>query len=407
MAAKMKSMKKLISGEGLDCGEHQLNAALSMEAGSRSPLPPSPNHQSHTENDINQSSHLIRGFLSSNDSLNNVSTSSSISPGLKHIPSKPPRKSLTSIENADKGRDITTKTQQHKFTKYQDYEPVSLAQTGAPESSKSNTIVLKPAPPIPTTAVSSTNSSKSLISVFSETAASHVNEDEPPRLPLRNESKNSDDRNYERIETISNAWKTLGMNDVKHTERLTPTEDDLVDFVWQRSQSQKEIGADARRNKNAKKLTPIVNTYCDADELPLNKKNAEDNYDKLEFFATKTNTSNDYRTIVTINSPPYKKQTSQPVTSNDYEIIGECGTATVSVPEHTPYRLADDSHMGYGVLRKPASMNTVPLKSNTTQKASKNNLATAINGLTDTDELLHHRKFNGLEYAMVSKPKQV
>lgn len=37
MAAKMKSMKKLINGDNnigsLDCGEHQLNAALSMEAG--------------------------------------------------------------------------------------------------------------------------------------------------------------------------------------------------------------------------------------------------------------------------------------------------------------------------------------------------------------------------------------
>ncbi|KAJ8919009.1 hypothetical protein NQ315_016914, partial [Exocentrus adspersus] len=45
IASKMKSMKKLLSGESmplLDCGELQLQAALSMEAGSRSPLPPSP-----------------------------------------------------------------------------------------------------------------------------------------------------------------------------------------------------------------------------------------------------------------------------------------------------------------------------------------------------------------------------
>lgn len=398
MANKMKSMKKLINGESiasLDCGEHQLNAALSMEAGSRSPLPPSPNHQSHSENDISQSGHLIRGFLSSNDSLNNVSTSSSVSSVIKHIPNKPPRKSLTSIENNDKGRDLPVKPQ--KFTKYQDYEPVSLAQTGPPDSAKSTTVVLKPAPPIPTS--SSTNSSKSLVSIISDSGSNHPIQDAPPQLPLRNESMTLDDRNYERIENISNAWKTLGVNDVKHTEHHTNSEDGLVEFVWQRSQSQKDLGGDARRNK---KPLPTISAYCDADELPLAKKNIEDNYDKLEFFATKTNnTSNDYRTIVTINTPAYKKQTSQPVTSNDYEIIGECGS-TMPVPDHKTYRLADDSHMGYGVLRKPGSLNT-----SGTQYQAKSNLPSPISGFTDTDEFLHHRKFNGLEYAMVSKPKQV
>lgn len=43
----MKSMKKLLSGETtppiLECGEAQLQAALTMEARSRTPLPPSPN----------------------------------------------------------------------------------------------------------------------------------------------------------------------------------------------------------------------------------------------------------------------------------------------------------------------------------------------------------------------------
>lgn len=408
MAAKMKSMKKLINGESLgslDCGEHQLNAALSMEAGSRSPLPPSPiHHQHHSDSDLNQSGHLIRGFLSSNDSLNNVSmssTSSSVIPLTKHIPSKPPRKSITTIENNEKisRNDVPSKSQ--KFTKYQDYEPVSLAQTGAPESTKLPTIVLKTPPPIPTSPIPSSNSNKSLLSLMNEqaTIANASADDQPPRLPIRNESMNNiDDRNYERIENISNAWKTLGVNDVKHTEHLNISEDDLVDFVWQRSQSQKELGADTKRNK---KLPISVNTYCDADELTLSKKPDDDNYDKLEFFATKVNPSNDYRTIVTVNSPAYKKQTSQPVTSNDYEIIGECGSATIA--EHKPYRLADDSYMGYGVLRKPGATSVSSMQ----QQQSQSHHVLKKSGVANTDDILNHRKYNGHEYAIVSKPKHV
>lgn len=46
ISAKMKSMKKLLNGEGgmssIMCGDNQFRAALSMMARSRSPLPPSP-----------------------------------------------------------------------------------------------------------------------------------------------------------------------------------------------------------------------------------------------------------------------------------------------------------------------------------------------------------------------------
>lgn len=46
ISARMKSMKKMLSGENspsIECNDAQFHAALSMEAGSRSPLPPSPN----------------------------------------------------------------------------------------------------------------------------------------------------------------------------------------------------------------------------------------------------------------------------------------------------------------------------------------------------------------------------
>lgn len=409
MSAKMKSMKKLINGESissLDCGEHQLNAALSMEPGSRSPLPPS---QNHSESEQSQTSDLLRGFISSNDSLNNVSSVSSIASSvqsqiiMKITPCKPPRKSVPTMETVDKSHKLSQKT-----TKYQDYEPVALAQTGNSDVTKPTSIVLKssPPPPLPTSPIpnnnnnNGTHSKNNILPIFNEhhIIKSPINSpvtDQPPQIPIRYESMNHDDRNYERIESISNAWKTLGVNDVKHTEHMKSSEDDFSDFVWQRSQSQKEFGANRR--------PPItVNAYCDADDMSTMKKSTDDNYDKLEFFAAKSNSSsNDYRTIVTVNSPAYKKQTSQPVTSNDYEIIGECGTInknTSSNIDQISYRKADDSFNGYGIIRKPT--NTPPSKS---PQSAQQKTGTS----SSTDDLLNHRKFNGLDYAIVSKPKQV
>ncbi|KAJ6637073.1 Docking protein 1 [Pseudolycoriella hygida] len=334
MAAKMKSMKKLISGDSigsLDCGEHQLNAALSMEAGSRSPLPPSPNHHSHSESELNQSGHLIRGFLSSNDSLNNVSTSSSSIPLIKHTPHKPPRKSLGIVDNENR----TTKSQKHSKTL-----PIST------ETIKSGTIVLK-TPPEP---------NKTLTPLIIPTTES--SNEMPPKLPIRNESKPNDERDYESIETITNAWRTRGIDDIKHTERMTTPEDEIVEFAWQRSQSQVD-SCDKRL---------VISSTIESDVNMI-----DDNYDRLEFFPAKTKTSSDYKTVVTINSAAVKPST----TANDYEIIGGL--------DISPCRLADDSYLGYGVLRKPASsLNTV-----------------------SHDEVLGHHEYNGLDYAIVSKPKRV
>lgn len=334
MAAKMKSMKKLISGDSigsLDCGEHQLNAALSMEAGSRSPLPPSPNHHSHSESELNQSGHLIRGFLSSNDSLNNVSTSSSSIPLIKHTPHKPPRKSLGAMDNENR----STKSQKH-----------SKSLSTSTDTIKSGTIVLKTPP--------ASESNKSLLSLVIPTTESTG--EVPPKLPIRNESKTIDERDYESIETITNAWITKGRSHIEHTERLITPEDEIVDFPRQRTQSQID-GCDKQ----------VVVSPVEPDTAML-----DDNYDRLEFFPAKTKTSSYYKTV-NINSAAVKATS----TRNDYEIIGG--------PDISPFRLADDSYLGYGVLRKPTS---------------------SVNPVPD-DDVLSHRKCNGLDYAIVSKPKRV
>lgn len=411
MGAKMKSMKKLIGGDNssLDCGEHQLNAALSMEAGSRSPLPPSPNQNCYSESSQSQSSHLLHGFLSSTDSLNNLSMSTTTSsiPPMKQTPCKPPRKSIPGSDSNIKPRNDVPPKPSPKSPKYQDYEPVSLAQTGTNDLSKPGSIVLKssPPPPLPTSPIPSNgNISKNILPLVADhpTMKSPVHSpvvDQPPRIPARYESMIQDDRNYERIENITSAWKTLGVSDVKHTENLSTCEDDFTDFVWQRSQSQKEFGT-------SRKIPITVNAYCDAEELTSKKKN--DDYDKLDFFAAKSpNPASDYRTIVTITAPVYKKQTSQPITSNDYEIIGDCATVTTNNvtlnAEPKTYRLADDSHMGYGILRKPVT-NTISPKSSQLQ-ASANTIG--VGASTSADDLVNHRKFNGLNYAIVNKSNQV
>lgn len=411
MAAKMKTMKKLISGDSvvsLDCGEHQFNAALSMEAGSRSPLPPSPNHHSHSESELNQSGHLIRGFLSSNDSLNNVSMISTSSAGsviahVKQIPSKPPRKSIGCIADHHQNDRL-------KFTKFQNYEVVNGSESSSSASqSKPSIVKTPPASDSQKTILTILNSSTPTSSI----AEPHTEDERPPQLPIRNESKAGvEDRDYECIETITNAWRTRGIDEVKHTERFghsraapdVPPADDgeLQDFVWQRSQSHKEITSGvAGRRSSPTVAKPVTVNQSHHPTSPT------DDYDRLDFFAPKSAkcTSSDYKTIITVTPPGYKKQISQPVTSNDYEIIGECGSSTSAILNNNNndrhhlantslIRPADDSYLGYGVLRK-------------TNGGGLSEVAAhpLINGVPH--DPINHRKYNELSYAIVSKPKRV
>ncbi|XP_059616926.1 uncharacterized protein LOC132261911 [Phlebotomus argentipes] len=311
MSSKMKSMKKLINGESvssLDCGESQLSAALSMEAGSRSPLPPSPNQalvQDSDSSSLQQSFASIRGFISSNDSLNNVSTSSSI-PLLKHIPHKPPRKGLTiALPGAPE------ELSKDKFRNLPNYEPISvpIREAAALEATEAVT--------------------------------------QPVSAP---------ERDYESIETITDAWRTLGIDEVKHTEQIHTPEEDLIEFV----------------RTSAKVTRPSLVLASPEPNNPDSESADHDDYDRLEFFRSNTKISATYKTVIPIippTPPPSKPRT------DDYEIVGN--------PDTQACRLADDSYMGYGVLRKPADQARL-----------------------ETPEL-GHQKYNGLDYAIVSKPKRV
>lgn len=317
MSAKMKSMKKLLNGDSsgsLDCGENQLNAALSMEAGSRSPLPPLINSPNSPDIDISHAS--LRGFLST-DSINlSFLPGPTPLPPAKNpnisIPSKPPRKTIQIVND------------------------------------------------------NNLNQQETLVQL-----------DSPPPPPKRNVSMLDRSRDYECIENITDAWKTLGIDEVKHTEHVTTPEDELKEFVWQRSKS-------FNRNETRKISIVDINensTSVSNSNVTKSNGNDEGDYDKLEFFPPSTSsskiTSSGYKTIVPIVPQPKKKL---PI-SDDYEIITptelqtptstECPpilqssssivTTAVSQQQQQPpplptseppalasSRLADDSYLGYG-----------------------------------------------------------
>lgn len=299
---------------------------------------------------------------------------------------------------------------------------------------------------------------------------------------MRNESRAplsapAADRDYECIETITNAWRTRGIDDIKHTEHQQqqqlhrfvaaaaaaaatnpPDDRELADFVWQRSQSQKDGAAHKRRSPPQLPLQTTVSVSAKAHlHSPTTAAGGADaDYDRLQFFAPKapsaaaisnagashyshsafnasvSSIGSDYKTIITVTPPGYKKQNSQPVTSNDYEVIGTglmttataamcASTASLSSAassqqqqqqlvdlQLTKSRMADDSFLGYGVLRKSAGsaglmdVTTATISTSTTTTTMAENSNHNGDGL-----LLHHRPYNEMSYAIVSKPKRV
>ncbi|KAH8276103.1 hypothetical protein KR044_002171 [Drosophila immigrans] len=482
MSAKMKSMKKLISGDSLssiECNENQFSAAAGMEPGSRSPLPPSPSSNPHGgEFEINstQSCISLRGFISSNDSLNNFSSngsgSGSVSVSLsvpstqslsqiKHIPNKPPRKLPSPLDKLQ-GANVAaaaaaaaaataastiaanqTQCDNHnnKYKNLVKYEPVAITTSSASDANNSknsgcSAVILKPSSPAP------------------DLLHHHHH---PPDLPLRNEScagggggnSNSNsskllavERDYECIENITDAWKTRGVGDVRHCERIPDTE-----FVRQRSHAKRKDATNGGSG-NTGSTTPKI---IDIDIGEGGAGAADGNYDRLDFLSPNNKTSSGYKTIVNLNLPANRLHRCSPPPPNEYEMIAS--------PDTESFRKADDSHLGYGILRKSSnnsnSNNTASNTSNSnnnTSNTNNNNLNSSNNSTVPANNInsinlaadicvargvatppttstaaaaaggagvttattasnieaaLDHRSYNGLNYTMVSKPKRV
>ncbi|XP_017066766.1 uncharacterized protein LOC108104925 [Drosophila eugracilis] len=398
MSAKMKSMKKLISGDSLstlECGENQFSAAAGMEPGSRSPLPPSPSSNPHGgEFEINstQSCISLRGFISSNDSLNNFSAGGSVGTGAtaggggnssggitlsvpanssnstnsKHIPNKPPRKpgGVSPTTHCDKYRNVVK------------YEPVAITTISSPSATSdvNSSVILKPLEGEPIN-------------------LPDIAPDLPPDLPLRNESAPKappPERDYECIENITEAWRTRGVGDVRHCERM-PILCDTSEFVRQRSVTKSTCSV-----PNTPKIIDIdIGEGCTSATSI-----GDSNYDRLDFLSPNNKTSSGYKTIVNVTLPGNRNRCSSP---NEYELIAS--------PDTESFRKADDSHLGYGVLRKTSSTtnnnNNLGISNSNISGGSGNiNNATANKSNLDA-AAIDHRSYNGLNYTIVSKPKRV
>ncbi|XP_060524450.1 docking protein 2 [Cylas formicarius] len=275
LANKMKSMKKLLSGEStsslLEAGDLQLQAAINNEAGSRSPLPASLSVASLADTNISSRSHISHFEIDSQ----------SIASLVRPKPKKPPRK----------------------------------------------TVSQKPVAPIPS-----------------------------PRRNADSQSVYEPICRYDTVEQRSDAWKTMGVEDINHTEQANSDEDDPEYMSW--GHVKKELD----NLKPDRTLAPAVITEVTSTLDGTN-------YDKLNFFGSsgRLNVKSGYKQVF----PPPIPAVPPPASFNDYDEV-QC---------IEPVRSADDSHLGYGVLRKDL-------------------------GKKEKSEVTH-QIHNQEAYAVVSKPKQV
>ncbi|XP_059488489.1 docking protein 3 [Neocloeon triangulifer] len=187
-----------------------------------------------------------------------------------------------------------------------------------------------PLPPSPTTA---TNSSLGIMAEFNSAIENSSKNKQKPRKPPRKTTNISQPKEYDHVEVINHAWKTLGIDDLMHTEHVT--NDDV--------------------ETNVRKL----NTFME--EAPLNKQRtfisqpsveSLEDYDTLQHFAAPSANikfTNDMGLYSQVNEAPppvvpKKVEAPEPLSWNEYDVIG--------VDSQERFRVADDSHQGYGSIRK-------------------------------------------------------
>lgn len=323
LSMKMKSMKQMMSTDSLHSPDHSechFQAAISnMEAGSRSPLLPA----ARTD-DLNLSSMSLKSNSMASTPISSVDSSTSLlpsgpKPALKPKPQKPPRKNIFTVAKEKHENDFTDDGIDFgKYRKMDNYEPI------APK------VEIKE---VPDSAVS-----------------------------------------YDKVEIRSEAWKTLGLDDIDHNE-FTPNLSAKGKCMKLISRSQDNLnspGADSSR------IILLPSPVVDPED---------ENYDRLEYFGSTSR----------LDTSRYKKIEARPTTLqinerkdpwNDYdEVENVMQTA----------RLADDSHLGYGMIRKPS----IP-----GPQVPTNAQVVALQNQVNLDDI-NHREFNGTEYAIVSRPKRV
>ncbi|XP_012268867.2 docking protein 2 [Athalia rosae] len=336
LSTKMKCMKKLLSGDSsptIECNNAQYHAAMSMEAGSRSPLPPSPNSSANlVDMEFSTISQNSQKQLYSSSSLESISFIKPPPPIVKPKPAKPPRK--------------------HMFTSLLERKPLEQEFPDSMLCGKYTRL----------------NSSSS--SEFPSTENNNLTHDD-----LKNP--------YDSIEIRNNAWKTHGVDNVPHTEMVSPCSyGDGNEGQYEAIETLSLASHSSSKSKTSTTELTITPT-CPIIRNNVSNKSDPPNYDKLQHFGSthKLNHNSAYRTpniqnntqnISQVNSPLIPAVNNNSTTSWDnYDFVEDMCAV----------RLADDSSHGYGMIRK---------------KSIPPNIVGP-----------NHKIYNETEYAIISKPRRV
>lgn len=193
-----------------------------------------------------------------------------------------------------------------------------------------------------------------------------------------NRSEASTATPYDKVEIRNEAWRTLGISEIDHVE-FPPEVPEKSSCLRLISKSQDNLDS----STDSTKMIILQNPAIDPDDA---------DYDRLQHFGStsRLNRSEGYKSVLArpLHSQISINNNDSKGTWNDYD---EVENVMQSV------RLADDSYLGYGMLRKPSIPG--PQVPNKTKPAN----ADELSAYTDVD----HCAFNGSSYAIVSKPKQV
>ncbi|XP_054730075.1 uncharacterized protein LOC129238877 [Anastrepha obliqua] len=392
MAAKMKSMKKLINCDSLnnDINENHWNIAANMEAGSRSPL--APNNQQCTNIENNSHSGVsYREFTASSDSLNSFfanSNSNSIStllpPIIKQIPNKPPRKiqppfvsSTNSNKSVPHGTNLNFQSNSEKLCKYPNYDAVSITTSSDPNKTVGSTLVIKPNSP-------------------------ECVRKQSLQLPKDNKSTSNTERDYESIEAVTDAWKTLGIDDVKHTERILANHSDdvFIEPSWQRPVTvcQRSLKETFLPSKVSRVIDIDIGEGGGGGTACTNSRSIDDTYDRLDFMSPNNKNSSGYNTLVSVISPTRKRCNSPSL--GDYEFIGN--------PEVQFSKKNEVVNSGVSRTSNTTSPCPSSLALNCNIVGSKY-FDSPVGQQTFQDAKISpaHQNYSGINYTIVSKPKRV
>lgn len=182
---------------------------------------------------------------------------------------------------------------------------------------------------------------------------------------------------YDKVEVRSEAWRIFGVEEPEHTE-FTPNLGDNPNCIKLISRSQDNLNT---TGPEASRIILLPSPVVDPED---------ENYDRLAYFGStsKLNKSSRYKKIEARPTTLALGEQKNKDTWNDYdEVENVMQTA----------RLADDSHLGYGMIRKPNTPGPqVPTAAQV--QALQNQV-----GLEDVS----HNMCNGTDYAIVSRPKRV